>query len=67
MKKYRFFYHYFKQKKAMSVHFKGRCTVVDNVYCHVPCSTKWKKSQPNLVMEGYASDVIISEGVAHIQ
>ena len=36
-KQYRFFYHYYKQKKKMSVHYKGVCYVVDNVQCDVPC------------------------------
>jgi hypothetical protein len=66
MKKYRFFYHYFKQKKRMSIHFRGACTVVDNVVCKVPCETKWNKTQPNLVMRGYASAVSIEDGIATI-
>ncbi len=61
MKKYRFFYHYFKQKNKMSIHFRNTCTVVDDIQCMVPCLTKWNKRQPNLVMQGYASEIIISK------
>ena len=49
MKKYRFFYHYYKQKGKMSIHFKKTCCVVDNIICNVPCETKWKKTQPRLI------------------
>lgn len=63
---YRFFYHYFKNKKAMSVHFKETCFVVKDVVCHVPCETKWKKSQPRLVMQGYAIEVVVENEKAYI-
>jgi hypothetical protein len=66
MKKKRFFYHYYKQKKAMSVHFDGKCHVVMNIICNVPCETKWNDKQPNLVMRGFASKVLITDNVAYI-
>lgn len=65
-KKYRFFYHYYKQKKKMSVHFKKVCYVVDDIYCRVPCNTKWSKTQPNLRMEGFAEEVRITNNKAYI-
>jgi len=65
-KKYRFFYHYFKQKKKMSLHFKKQCIIVDNIICKVPCETKWNKIQPYLVMQGYATNVIIENNIAII-
>lgn len=65
-KKYRFFYHYYKAKKAMSVHFRGTCHVVNDVQCNVPCESKWNKRQPNLVMRGWAKDVIIENNKAII-
>ena len=34
-KKYRFFYHYYRQYKCMSVHFRGKCYKTDNVECNV--------------------------------
>lgn len=67
MKKYRFFYHFYKQKGKMSVHFKNTCNVVDNVECSVPCETKWNKTQPRLVMRGFATNVNIKNGIAYIE
>lgn len=45
----------------MSIHFRGRCSVVDNVQCLVTCVSKYNKRQPRVVMQGYATDVIISK------
>lgn len=67
MKNYRFFYHFYKQKGKMSVHFKKSCTVVDDVICEVPCETKWKPTQPKLVMQGFAKDVQIIDNKAYIR
>lgn len=66
MKKYRFFYHYYKQYNKMSIHFKKKCTVVDDVICGVPCETKWKSGQPKLVMQGFAKDIQIKDNKAYI-
>lgn len=59
MKKYRFFYHYYKAKGKMSVHFRDACYVVNDIICEVPCETKWNKTQPNLVMRGFANRLVI--------
>ena len=67
MKKYRFFYHYFKAKKAMSVHFRGKCYCVQDVICEAPCESKWNKRQPQLVMQGWAMDVNIENNTAYIK
>lgn len=66
-KQYRFFYHYYKQKKSMSIHFRGTCHVVDHIECQVPCETKWNRLQPKLVMRGYAEEVIILKNKAIIR
>lgn len=66
MRKYRFFYHFYKQKGKMSVHFKGSCTIVDNVICNTPCETKWKLIQPRLVMQGFATSVTFIDNKAII-
>jgi hypothetical protein len=66
MKSYRFFYHYYKQKGKMSVHFRGKCSVVKDVQCFTSCNTKWNKIQPNLVMQGYATAVHIINDMAII-
>lgn len=63
---YRFFYHYYKAKGKMSVHWKNTCYVVDKVVCQVPCETKWKVRQPRLVMQGFCSGLDIRNGIATI-
>lgn len=50
----------------MSVHFKKSCTVVNDIECLVPCETKWNKTQPQLVMRGFATNVIIKNNKAII-
>lgn len=50
----------------MSIHFGGSCLVVDNIECQVPCETKWNKTQPNLVMRGWAHNVEIIDNKAVI-
>ena len=65
-KTYRYFYHYFKGKRDMSVHFKNKCSVVNDIVCKVPCETKWRKTQPQLVMQGFCKNVEIKDGVAYI-
>ena len=57
MTKYRFFYHFNKKTKKMTVHFKGQCLLCQNIVCRVPCNTKWNKRQPYLVMQGFAASV----------
>lgn len=66
-KQYRFFYHYYKQKKLMSVHFRGKCHVVKDIICERPCETKYNKRQPFLTMQGFANDVIIKNNQAIIK
>jgi hypothetical protein len=65
-KKYRFFYHYFKQKKCMSVHFKKQCIQCKNVICYAETESKWNKTQPQLVIQGFASDIKIDEDIIYI-
>lgn len=66
-KKYRFFYHYYKQYNCLSVHFRGKCYKAANVICKVPTESKWNKTQPNLVMRGFAKEVTIVDGLATIK
>ena len=66
MKKYRFFYHYRKSVKGMTVHFKGQCIPVKDIECKVACETKWKKDQPQLVMQGFCKEVKIENNKAII-
>lgn len=67
MRKYRFFYHFFKQKKCMTVHFRGQCIPVKDIVCEVACETKWGTKQPYLVMRGYAKEVEIKGDKAYIR
>jgi len=66
MKRYRFFFHYNRGKRAMSVHFRGVCYIVDNVTCDQVCETKWNRYQPYLVMQGFAYGVDIQDRKARI-
>lgn len=66
MKKYRFFYHYYKQYNEMSVHFKGKCYRAKNVNCKVPSESKWNKGQPKLVMRGFATNIVVKDNVIDI-
>ncbi len=67
MKKYRFFFHYYKRYKCMSIHFKGVCLRADDVICEVPIETKWNKTQINLVMRGFAENVEIINNICYIK
>jgi hypothetical protein len=55
----RFFYHYNKHNRGMTLHYKGKCIPTTNIVCMVPCETKWNKNQPHLVMRGWANGVDI--------
>jgi hypothetical protein len=63
----RFFFHYHRQKKKMSVHFDGKCHVVESVGCLVPCETHYNKRQPFLVMRGFCNEVLIEKDLAVIR
>jgi len=68
MKLYRFFYHFNKPRKTMSVHFRGKCYMGKYIDCYEQCSTKWNKKQPFLIMRGWARDVHINkDGVIIIE
>ncbi|AGO48942.1 hypothetical protein Phi14:2_gp064 [Cellulophaga phage phi14:2] len=66
-KTYRVFYHYYRQYKCMSVHFKGKCYKVNDVVSEVNTETKWNKTQPNLVIRGFAKEVNIVDDIAYIK
>lgn len=56
-KGYRFFYHYRRSDKKMSIHFKKQCIVASEVICNVSCETKRNKIQPYLVLQGFCNTV----------
>lgn len=41
----------------MSVHYCGKCIPCIDVKCLVPCETKRNKTQPFIVMQGFAESV----------
>lgn len=61
-KKRRFFFHYRKQDGRMSVHFDGLCIPCDSVVCHSSCESHARKTQPRMVMRGYASRLEVKDG-----
>jgi hypothetical protein len=63
---WRFFYHYNKPHKCMSVHFRDTCYMVHDIQCQVPCETKWSDTQPHLKMVGWAHQVEIVGDMARI-
>ena len=66
-KKLRFFYHYNRKEKGLTLHYKGRCYPIKDIVCKVPCESKWQKVQPNLIMRGYCEGIFINEvGLATI-
>jgi hypothetical protein len=66
-KKYRFFYHYYRQYNTMSIHFKDCCYKAKNVICEVPTETKWNDTQPNLIIRGFCKSVEIKGDIAYIK
>ena len=60
-KKYRFFFHYRKQTKRLTLHYRDECIGVDDIDCRVSCETKWNKNQPHLVMRGFSKSVTYYE------
>lgn len=66
--KKRFFYHYYKQKGCMTVHWEGACHPVKDIklYNITLCETKWQERQPRIVMQGWASSVRIKGDIAEI-
>lgn len=66
-KKYRFFFHYRKQLKCLSIHFRGKCYQVEDILCDAPTESKWNKQQPLLVIQGFAEELIIENNIAIIK
>ena len=62
----RFFMHYNKHTKKMTVHWKNSCIPVNDIVCYAPLESKWNKRQPQLVLRGWASDVCVKDNIAYI-
>lgn len=67
MRKYRFFYHYNKLNKKITVHYRGKCIIEKDVHCEVPTESKWNKTQPNLVVQGWAKQVKVINNTIFIK
>ena len=58
MRKYSFFYHYNKPASSaagrpqLSIHYRGKCHIVDEITCAVPTRSKVRKTQPHVVIVG---------------
>lgn len=51
----------------MSIHFRNKCYVVDDIKCECPCETKWNNRQPKLTMQGFASKLEIIDNIGYIK
>jgi hypothetical protein len=71
-KKYVVWFHYnkpYSQKHKIdmwSVHYRGVCHIVEKIVCNIPTFSKNNKTQPRVVMKGYAHEVSMDNGVATI-
>lgn len=50
---------------VLTVHYRGRCLMVNRIDCRVPIVTRERKTQPRLVLAGRGV-VEIADGVALI-
>ena len=50
----------------MTVHYRKQCIVVKDIVCYAACKTKWNKTQPQIVMQGWAEKVLIENDTAYI-
>jgi len=62
----RYYYHYNKKNNKMTVHYKGKCIIVQNISCACSSETKWNKTQPYLVMRGFCNEVVVKKDTAYI-
>ena len=73
-KEYVFWFHYNKhesreqKRPQITVHFKNKCHIVDNVVINVPTHGHIRNDQPYFVIKGKVleSQFSIKEGIAYI-
>jgi len=63
----RFFFHYRKQTRELTLHWNKQCISVRDIVCNVPVETKWNKRQPLVVLQGWATSVIVENKIAVIK
>ena len=56
-KKYRFYFHYNKQHKKLSVHYRGKCLLTKAVRITVPTESKQNKQQPLITIQGWCTNL----------
>jgi hypothetical protein len=66
MRKKRFFFHFRKSTGALTLHWNNQCISINDVKCNVPLETKWNKTQPRVVLRGFAKEINIIKKVAYI-
>jgi len=67
MKKYRFYFHYYKRYECISIHFRNQCMICKDVVCEVPLESKWNETQPNLVLRGFCEEIYIKNDICYIK
>ncbi len=58
-KKFRFFYHFNKHTKEMTIHYRKQCISCKEITCFAKTETKYNKIQPYLVMQGMTEKIEI--------
>jgi hypothetical protein len=48
------------------VHFKKQCMQCKDIVCYAPTQSKWNKTQPQLVIQGFASNVELVGDIMYI-
>lgn len=66
MKPKRFFFHFRKVTGELTLHWNKQCISIKDIVCNVPIQTKWNKQQPRVVLQGFANNVEINNGIAII-
>lgn len=67
-----FWFHYNKPvsltagRPQISVHYRGRCHIVDNIECRVTTRGRVRKKQPRFVVAGVCRNMSVVDGVAII-
>lgn len=72
MKKYVVWFHYNKPYSKRhgvhkwTVHWKGKCLIVNEIICNIHTHSKVNKKQPYVVMRGHATNVEVKDDIAFI-
>jgi len=72
MQTYVFWFHYNKpasaaaQKPQITIHFKNKCLIVDNLSVKVPTHGHIRNEQPYFVIRGKCTDINIVNNIAYI-